>query len=217
MFKPSLEKLLAHNIDDFPSFTLSHPLEMNHELWFPLYQAISKQEKYHMILESGRSGRYSIIGVRPTRQLVGKNRELIIHDLTFNGDIHHSHVREGNLLSLMKEYMATKVELQLPELLDINCGLFGYFSYDLVREIECIPEQSQDDLHTPDVNVLEFKQLIVYDHVEQQHWLMLSQGIEESTATSSEKRVREAYRTAQERLIQWNMDLQGTIDRKSVV
>ena len=43
--------------------------------------------------------------------------------------------------------------------------LVGYFSYDIIRYIEKIPDKCKDDLKIPDVRILRPKNLIIYDNL----------------------------------------------------
>ena len=43
--------------------------------------------------------------------------------------------------------------------------LVGYFSYDIIRYIEKIPDKCIDDLKIPDVRILRPRNLIIYDNL----------------------------------------------------
>ena len=43
--------------------------------------------------------------------------------------------------------------------------LVGYFSYDVIRYIEKIPNKCKDDLKIPDVRLARPKNLVIYDNV----------------------------------------------------
>ena len=43
--------------------------------------------------------------------------------------------------------------------------LVGYFSYDVIRYVEKIPDKCKDDLKIPDVRILRPKSLIIYDNL----------------------------------------------------
>mgnify|MGYP000604091714 FL=1 len=43
--------------------------------------------------------------------------------------------------------------------------LVGYFSYDVIRYIEEIPNNCKDDLNIPDVRLSRPKNLVVYDNL----------------------------------------------------
>ncbi len=63
-----------------------------------------------------------------------------------------------------------------------NGGWIGYFSYELGRYIERIPETTIDDLSMPLIRLCFYDKLIAYDHIEGTFWLIglqLSSDIEE--------------------------------------
>lgn len=59
--------------------------------------------------------------------------------------------------------------LEIPPL---HCGLVGYLGYDVVREIENLPNMPEDDLGNPDAVVTMIGDLVVYDHWRQQVFLI---------------------------------------------
>jgi para-aminobenzoate synthetase component 1 len=51
-------------------------------------------------------------------------------------------------------------------------GWIGYFSYDLGRYIERLPQRAVDDLHTPLIRLCFYDRVIAYDHRSDVFWLM---------------------------------------------
>jgi anthranilate synthase component 1 len=43
-------------------------------------------------------------------------------------------------------------------------GAVGTFAYDLIRQFEAIPETNPDELNVPDLHLMFFSELLVYDH-----------------------------------------------------
>jgi para-aminobenzoate synthetase component 1 len=54
-------------------------------------------------------------------------------------------------------------------------GWIGYFSYELGRYIERLPETTIDDLQMPLIRLSFYDRLIAYDHIEDNFWLMALQ------------------------------------------
>ena len=46
--------------------------------------------------------------------------------------------------------------------------LVAYFSYDIIRYIEKIPETCKDDIKIPDVRILRPRNLIIYDNMKKE-------------------------------------------------
>ena len=65
-------------------------------------------------------------------------------------------------------------------------GWIGYFSYELGRYIEELPETTIDDLDMPLIRLCFYDKLIAYDHVEKSHWLIALQ-LQEETETPESK------------------------------
>jgi para-aminobenzoate synthetase component 1 len=189
-------------------FPIAVPLNMNHNEWFTLYKRIHSVSTYHALLESGRAGRYSFMAYQPTHILRGKDHSLDISSLSGKGEVLETIKQEGKLLDLLKEWMAGRKAPRFTDLPDFRGGLLGFFSYDMIREIEAVPLQSKDDLQTPDVYLLAFDRIIAYDHHTDQHWLLLYQSVVEQDLVKS-------YATGQEKLDLWAKELQRMISNIS--
>ncbi len=158
-------------------------IDIQRECWFPFYQYISKDKKHHALLESGRGGRYSIIGLSPVAILKGKNNVLEISDLTT------STTQTGNPLSLMREWMKEFETETNPSLPFFQGGAIGFLSYDYARYIEKLPENSLDDLDVPDLYFMIFDDVFVYDH--QDETLYFISCMEKNQQVESEGRILE--------------------------
>lgn len=150
---------------------------------FTKYKELSREKKYHVLLESGRGGNYSIIGLEPWAILSGKNDELTI---TVDNKVS---TKKGRLLLSMKKWMnnfKTEVDESLPE---FQGGAVGFLSYDLVRQIEKIPNLSSDDLETEDLFFLIFDDVFIYDHKRERFWIITH--YKEGEKETAEKRLIE--------------------------
>lgn len=141
------------------SYTASH--------FFHQYDHIAQQYKEHVILESGRGGRYSMAAFRPEITFSGKDHKLTISK---NG---MTTTLEGNPLDLMKREMEA---FQVPEvegLPDFQGGAIGYISYDYARYIEKLPQMAKDDSGIPEVYFQVFLEWFVFDHHTETLWIMV--------------------------------------------
>ncbi|WNF38904.1 aminodeoxychorismate synthase, component I [Bacillaceae bacterium IKA-2] len=149
--------------------------------FFAKYKELSKGKEYHVLLESGRGGNYTIIGLDPWAVLSGKNDELTI---SVDNKIL---TKKGRLLLSMKEWMnnyKTEVDESLPE---FQGGAIGFLSYDLVRQIEKIANLSNDDLGTEDLFFLIFDDVFIYDHKSERFWIITH--YKEGEKETAEKRL----------------------------
>jgi len=104
-------------------------------------------------------GRYTIIGSDPDKIwefngkkifLIEKNKKKKIKGLPYN-----------YLRKLIESF-----EFPLPKNVPPICSLLvGYFSYDIIRYIEKVPNNCKDDLKIPDVRLLRPKTIIIHDNL----------------------------------------------------
>ena len=120
-------------------------------------------EKNSFIFESVEKGtirgRYTIIGLNPDK-IWDINKNIITEK--FNGKNKIIKQRPLNFLNNLIHKFNTKVPRGVPSM---SAMLVGYFSYDVIRYIENIPDNCIDDLKIPDVRLSRPKNLIIYDNL----------------------------------------------------
>jgi anthranilate synthase component I len=120
-------------------------------------------EKNSFIFESVEKGtikgRYTIIGLNPDK-IWNINKNII----TLNNSGKKSKIKTDPLKFINKLIKDFKIKIpnQLPSMASM---LVGYFSYDVIRYIEKIPNNCKDDLKIPDVRLSRPKNLVVYDNL----------------------------------------------------
>ncbi len=120
-------------------------------------------EKDSFIFESVEKGsirgRYTIIGLNPD-----KIWDINNSSVTLNEEGRKVKIKTNPLKFLNKliENFKIKIPKQLPSMASM---LVGYFSYDIIRYIEKVPNNCKDDLRIPDVRLSRPKNLIIYDNV----------------------------------------------------
>ena len=68
--------------------------------------------------------------------------------------------------------MINKFKIKTPNQLPSMASMMvGYFSYDIIRYIEKIPNNCKDDLKIPDVRLSRPKNLIIYDNLKEKNSL----------------------------------------------
>jgi anthranilate synthase component 1 len=120
-------------------------------------------EKNSFIFESVEKGtikgRYTIIGLNPDK-IWDINRNIV----TINKSDKKTKIKSDPLKyinKLIKEFNI-KIPKKLPSM---SSMLVGYFSYDVIRYIEKIPNNCKDDLKVPDVRLSRPKNLVIYDNI----------------------------------------------------
>ncbi|PFW21546.1 aminodeoxychorismate synthase component I [Bacillus cereus] len=145
------------------SLALSIPYQLD---FFKQYKFLSQGKSQHILLESGRGGRYNIVGLNPVAVIRGKDETLHISE---SGK---ETIKRGNSLDLMQEYMEQWKTDYNPEYPPFQGGAIGYFSYDCIRYIEKLPSLAEDDINIPDIFFLLFDDVFVYDQKEQVLWVI---------------------------------------------
>ena len=120
-------------------------------------------EKNSFIFESVEKGtirgRYTIIGLNPDK-IWDINNNIIT--LNANGKKTRIKTNPLNYINKLIKNFKIKMPNQLPSMASM---LVGYFSYDIIRYIEKIPNKCIDDLKIPDVRISRPKNLIIYDNL----------------------------------------------------
>ncbi|MGN1400776.1 MAG: anthranilate synthase component I family protein [Bacillus sp. (in: firmicutes)] len=129
------------------------------EVFYQAYTELSANETHHVLLESGRDGKYSIWGISPEAVLEGSSDRLVITDRSGGRE-----VLTGNPLQSMKAWMKERHMAKQPGLPEFQGGAIGFISYDYARQIEKLPSLAVDDLQIPDISFLVFHEMAVYDH-----------------------------------------------------
>ena len=104
-------------------------------------------------------GRYTIVGLNPDK-IWDINKNVITEK--FEGKKKIIKQRPLNFLNSLINNFETKIPKGVPKMASM---LVGYFSYDVIRYVEKIPDKCVDDLGIPDVRLSRPKNLIIYDNL----------------------------------------------------
>ena len=136
------------------------------------------------ILESVEHGerwsRFSFVGRRPRATLTSNGSSV-----TVDGDLGIDVPLDQGMLSavevLLREYRSPTVE----ELPPMHGGLVGYLGYDVVREIEKLPNVPDDQLGVADSSLMVVGQIAAFDHWRQRVSL-IENVVVDATMTEAE-------------------------------
>jgi anthranilate synthase component 1 len=122
-----------------------------------------QQEPYAFLFESvvggERLARYSMLGYAPRERLVSDLQQ--VHVVGADGS---RRVLAGTPFQAIRSYMKDLRSPQLPGLPRFTGGLVGYFGYDVVRAVEPLGHCPPDRLQLPDVHLMRFDTVVVFDH-----------------------------------------------------
>ncbi len=143
-------------------------------------------EKNSFIFESVEKGkirgRYTIIGLNPDK--IWDVRKNIIR---INSLGKKTRIKANPLIYINKliKNFSIKIPKQLPSM---SSMIVGYFSYDIIRYIEKIPDRCKDDLKIPDIRLTRPKNLVIYDNLKKKIYY-----VENVYADTNIKNYKETY------------------------
>ncbi len=111
-------------------------------------------------VEHERWGRFSFVGRRPEATLVARNGVIEVAGGHLMGDV----PLDRGVLAAVEALLATYRSPAIEGLPPFHGGLVGYLGYDVVREVERLPDVPRDDLGFPDAVLLVVGDLAVFDH-----------------------------------------------------
>ncbi len=106
-----------------------------------------------------RWSRWSFIGRNPLATLTCRGREVDVA-----GTIPAEVPRDQGILAALDVLLAAWRAPSLPDLPPLHGGVIGYLGYDVVREVEHLPDVPPDDLGHADAVMSVIGQLVAYDH-----------------------------------------------------
>ncbi len=139
-----------------------------------------------------RWGRWSFIGRRPTATIVSRCGVLEVHGVLPDGVPRDQGVLEA-VAAVLAAYRSPPASAlpSLATLPPLHGGIVGYLGYDVVREIEHLPNVAPDELGYPDAMLSVIGQLAAYDHWRQRVTLIDSVPLPPG-ATDLDRRYDEA-------------------------
>ena len=121
------------------------------------------EEKNSFIFESVEKGkikgRYTIFGKSPDKIWEFNNNNCFIY---FKNKKKKIKGKPKEVIEKIIQEFKFKTPKELPPISSI---LSGYFSYDIIRYIEKIPNKCSDDLNIPDARIIRPTKLIIHDNV----------------------------------------------------
>jgi anthranilate synthase component 1 len=109
-----------------------------------------------------RWGRWSFVGRRPAVTFVARDG-LVEVDARVDPSIRLDQGILAALEDVLRVYRAPTLE----ELPPLHSGVLGYWGYDIVREVEHLPDVPTDHQHVPDAVFSVISELAAYDHLRQ--------------------------------------------------
>ena len=100
------------------------------------------------------------------------------------------------------------------ELPPISSIISGYFSYDIIRYIEKIPNKTKNDLKIPDTRILRPRNLIVHDNIEKKLFFIVN-CFNDEKINNFQKKFNEIKKQVEEMVFLANYDLKNNSATRS--
>ncbi|HUQ39779.1 MAG TPA: chorismate-binding protein [Acidimicrobiales bacterium] len=143
-------------------------------------------------VEHERWGRWSFVGRNPSATLVARDGRI---DVT--GRLPAGVPLDGGVLAAVEAILAAYRSPAMPDLPPLHGGIVGYLGYDVVREIEDLPDAPPDDQGHPDAVLSIIGELAAFDHFRQRVVLVANVVIDPAWG---EAELNAAYDDALDRL-----------------
>ena len=155
-------------------------------------------------------GRYTIIGSDPDK--VWEFNKKKIHLIHNNKKIR---INKSPYLFLKK--LIEDFNFPLPRNLPALCSLLvGYFSYDIIRYIEKIPDKCLDDLKIPDIRLIRPKTIIIHDNVLKKIYFIVNCYADEKIKNYAKYYSEQIYKIQSLKNLTFNFDTKKIIlDKKN--
>jgi anthranilate synthase component 1 len=141
-------------------------------------------------------GRYTFIGLTPFKRIVARGRNITITEGKKVVDI------EDDIFVILRRALSGHKPARLPGLPPFTAGAVGYFAYDAVRQIERLPELAQDELKIPDACLLFFDEVLAFDHVRKEIWLVETADVTRHSPAKAFERAIDKLDKLERRILQ---------------
>lgn len=148
-----------------------------------------------IVLENGKGGRYTFLGLNPVSIVSGKGQEATIHDM-FQGTCRTD---QGNPLDVLKRWTSPYRAPKVDGAPDFAGGCAGYLSYDVARSLEKLPTIAEDNPALPDYWWMRFEEIWAYDHEQQALFCMVH--LEVSAEQQEQANLQSLYAAAGKRAV----------------
>jgi anthranilate synthase component 1 len=134
------------------------------------YLRLAHQARYACLLESVEGGekiaRYTFVGANPIEVFRFVNGACLVESRG------HTSTTQENPLDFLRERLKRYRPVRLPGVPPLVAGAIGYFSYDMVRLFEKLPDSVENDLAMDDALLMFYLGLVIFDHVRHRVWVV---------------------------------------------
>ena len=159
---------------------------------------IAAEEPEAFLLESVEGGehvgRYTFIGIEPYKKMTSRGTAITVEEGR------KTQAFEGDIFEELKNALSGHTPARLAGLPPFTAGAVGFFSYDVVRQIEKLPSLAKDELGVPDACLMFFDQVLAFDHVKKEIHLMVTADLQRSPREGAYERAVKRLNKLEKRL-----------------
>ncbi|WP_340026709.1 anthranilate synthase component I family protein [Paenibacillus sp. FSL K6-1096] len=176
-------------------------------------QAWELASPYSVVLESGKGGRYTYLGLNPVSVIEGSGRAASLYTLSGPGEASgqtQTALIEGQPLEVLQNWMKAYTSPRLPAegLPPFTGGCIGFLGYDVARSLEKLPSLARRDPDLPDYLFMRLEEVWIYDHHKDMLYCAVHVPVPDSLSARSDG-LRTLYdmavNRAQDMLKQWHL------------
>lgn len=133
-------------------------------------QAWEQASPYSVVLESGKGGRYTYLGLSPVSIIEGRGAVAESYTPGSKAPKHtESAILEGQPLQVLQAWMReyTSPRLPLDGLPPFTGGCIGFLGYDVARSLEKLPSLARNNPEFPDYLFMRLEEVWIYDEQEE--------------------------------------------------
>ena len=167
LYSPNLETFCQKAKEGYSAIPIFRELSADLDTPVSIFLKL-KGKTPAFLLESAEGGeklgRYSFLGVGYSSMLKASGSKGTIYK---NGEGKELTLKDGqDPLHLVEDYLSHHRTVKMAGFPPFSGGAVGYFSYEVVRFFENLPEPSQGELDLPDCIFIFTDTVIVFDHVQ---------------------------------------------------
>ena len=147
---------------------------------------------FESVEQGERWSRFSFVGREPSAELVVRGT-----NISLAGRLNQPVSLSGGVLCALEELLRLHNSPTLGDLPPLHSGVVGYLGYDVVREVERLPNVPPDDQGFPDAVLSVIGQLAAFDHWRQRVYLIDNVMVQPGWTPGD---TDQAYELAQRRL-----------------
>ena len=141
-------------------------------------------------------GRYTFIGLRPFKRIVARGQNIAITEGRKTTRL------TGDIFAVLRDALSGHKAARIDGLPPFTAGAVGFFAYDAVRLIERLPATAKDELHVPDACLLFFDEVLAFDHVRKEIWLVVTADVRREKPAAAYNRAVKRLDRLKKRLAQ---------------